>query len=33
MKASVFIRTGDRRLAAFLLQPVLWYADEGMRGR
>lgn len=30
---KVDIRTGERRVAEFLLQPVLWYAAEGLRER
>ncbi|MFX4223599.1 MAG: hypothetical protein ACMVO3_23015 [Thalassobaculum sp.] len=33
MTVTVDIRTGERRVAEFLLQPVLRYAAEGLRER
>ena len=33
MTVTVVVRTGERRLIEFVLQPVLRYAEEGLRER
>jgi hemolysin D len=33
MTVTVDVRTGERRLIEFVLQPVLRYASEGLRER